>query len=173
MKDHTVGRMSVWAAATALVCLGTMIIQIPIPLGYVHLGDAVILLVSVLLGPGAGLVAGGLGSALADLLTGYPQWVPVTLLIKAWMGFAVGILAAGKPLGSGSAFLAACAGLLSMVAGYVVGGVILTGSLAAGAAQIPGLTAEGIFAMVLFYGAGSLLEKAKVRRILEPVVRKK
>ena len=173
MKDQTVKQMSIWAAATALVCMGTMIIQIPIPLGYAHLGDAVILLVSVFLGPGAGMVAGGLGSALVDLLSGYPQWVLVTLLTKAWMGFVVGTLAAGKTLWSVPTFLAVCAGLVSMVAGYFAGGAALTGSLAAGAAQIPGLTVKGIFAMALFYAAGTLLEKAQVRRVLGTMGRRK
>ncbi len=43
---------------------------------------------------------------------------------------------------------------------------MLAGSLAAGAAQIPGLAAKGIFAMVLFYAVGFLLERAHVGRVI-------
>ena len=49
-----------------------MLIQIPIPLGYAHLGDSVILITAYLFGPVVGALAGGIGSAMADILTGYP-----------------------------------------------------------------------------------------------------
>jgi len=39
-----------------------------------------------------GALAGGLGSALADLLLGYPFYAPATLVIKACEGFIVGFL---------------------------------------------------------------------------------
>ncbi|MEI3175535.1 MAG: ECF transporter S component [Lachnospiraceae bacterium] len=55
------------ALATALVCVATMVVQIPIPLGYAHLGDSCILLAAYLFGWKIGLFAGGVGSALADL----------------------------------------------------------------------------------------------------------
>ena len=44
-------------------------------------------------GPLPALVAGGLGSALADLLTGYAHWAPWTLVIKGiegWIAAAIG-----------------------------------------------------------------------------------
>ena len=85
--------IAVNALAAALVCIGTMAIQIPIPLGYMHLGNACILLMAAMFGPVTGMLAGGIGSAMADLLTGYTQWVLPTLLIKCAMGFVSG---AGK-----------------------------------------------------------------------------
>ena len=54
----------------ALTCIATMLIQIPIPLGYAHLGDSVILITAYLFGPVVGALAGGIGSAMADILTG-------------------------------------------------------------------------------------------------------
>ncbi|MDD3165282.1 MAG: ECF transporter S component, partial [Oscillospiraceae bacterium] len=41
------------AVAGALVCLATMVIQIPIPLGYAHLGDCLILVSAWFLPPAA------------------------------------------------------------------------------------------------------------------------
>ena len=69
-------------------------------------------------------MAGGVGSALADLLGGYSHWAPFTLLIKGLEGLLVGALAGvlrpdlRRP---GGVALAAGAGLLGvswMVAGY-------------------------------------------------------
>lgn len=68
----------------ALVCVATMIVRIPIPQtnGYMNLGDSMVLLAGVSFGPFAAFIAGGVGSALADLIGGYPQWALWTLAIK-------------------------------------------------------------------------------------------
>ena len=76
----------------ALVCLSTMVLQVPVPAtsGYIHLGDSVILIVSVFFGWKYGMIAGGVGSGLADLLSGYPHWMIFTLIIKGIMGLLIG-----------------------------------------------------------------------------------
>ena len=56
--------ISINALAIALVCLSTMFLQFPIPLGYAHLGNCFILISGVFFGPVTGLLAGGIGSAL-------------------------------------------------------------------------------------------------------------
>lgn len=72
------------ALMAALTTVATMIIRIPTPtLGYIHLGDGMVLLCGILLGPGVGALAAGIGSMLADLFGGYMAWVPGTFLIKA------------------------------------------------------------------------------------------
>lgn len=170
MKENRVKFTTVNALLIALVCVSTMVIQIPIPLGYMHLGNTCILLAGVLFGPVSGLLAGGIGSALADLLTGYTQWVLPTLIIKGIMGFAIGWIAWGKGknahMKSLRTFLGSLAGIIIMVLGYFIGGSILYGSIYTGAAQIPGLTFEGVLGMVIFYAIGFALEKAKVTTIL-------
>ena len=72
----------------ALVTVSTMVLQIPVSAtnGYIHLGDSMILLISVFFGWRYGMVAGGVGAALADLLSGYAHWAPFTLIIKGVMG---------------------------------------------------------------------------------------
>ena len=61
----------------ALCCVATMVIRIPSPTGgYMNLGDTVVILSAYLLGPAWGSAASGLGSALADLFSGYTAYVP-------------------------------------------------------------------------------------------------
>ena len=73
--NWTAKKLAINALAIALVCVSTMVIQIPIPLGYMHLGNCCILLVSVYFGNMTGMLVGGIGSCLADLLSGYTQWI--------------------------------------------------------------------------------------------------
>lgn len=79
------------AVLAALICLLTTFLRLPVPLpqGYIHLGDVAIFLGAMLLGHGV-WAAAGIGSALADLLSGFVLYAPVTALVKALMGLAAG-----------------------------------------------------------------------------------
>ena len=98
-------RKLVYAALfAALTCVMTMIVKIPVPAtgGYVNLGDCVVLLAGWVLGPMYGGAAAGLGSMLADLVSGYPLYAPGTFVIKACMAvcaWAVFRAAAGEKRG--------------------------------------------------------------------------
>ena len=82
-------QVTVTAILAALICVATMIVQIPIPAtgGYANLGDGIILISSFLLPVGCSITAAALGSALADLLLGYVAFIPGTLMIKSFMAF--------------------------------------------------------------------------------------
>jgi len=67
----------------ALTCFSTYIIRIPSPTGYIHPGDSFVILSGIILGPLYGALSAGIGSMLADLLAGYPQYAAVSLIIKA------------------------------------------------------------------------------------------
>lgn len=158
------------AMMAAIVCVMTMVVQIPIPLGYAHLGDAFILLTVLFVGRRSGIWAGGIGSALADLLTGYAYWALPTLIIKALMAFLVGCIAYKKD-GSCTLFsmrtgVACVIGMIWMVVGYTVAGAALYGSLAAGLASAPGLAVKAVLNLTVCYGVGALFEKAKIRPLL-------
>lgn len=72
------------AMLSALCCVTTFMIQIPLPTGgYLHLGDAMVLLCGWLLGPLWGGMAAGLGSMLADVFSGYIIYAPATFVLKA------------------------------------------------------------------------------------------
>lgn len=77
----------------ALTCVATMLIQIPSPIGgYINLGDCFILVSAWVLGPVCGFAVGGIGSAMADLLTGYVYYIPGTFLIKGCVAVLAAII---------------------------------------------------------------------------------
>lgn len=122
------------AICIALVALGTMVFRINIPAtnGYMNLGDSVIFAVAIALGRRYGLIAGGLGSALADILGGYPAWAPWTLVIKGIEGYIAGALCddcaeAGTRSGLFKIVVATLLAGAWMVAGYFIAGAILYG----------------------------------------------
>ena len=85
MNDKKIRKLVLAALLAALVCVATMVVQIPSPMqGYVNLGDCFVLLSGWLLGPWYGFAAGGIGSMLADLFLGYAHYAPGTLVIKAF-----------------------------------------------------------------------------------------
>lgn len=173
MNNFNSKTISINALAIALVCLSTMFLQFPIPLGYAHLGDCFILISGVFFGPVTGLLAGGIGSALADLLTGYPQWVIPTLIIKGIMGFVIGYIA-NRSGHSTDMFkirtaIASVLGIIIMVVGYFIGGSILYGSIYTGATQIPGLVAKGVVDTILFYVLGSALQAAHLPKYIQRI----
>ena len=122
------------AVLTALVAAATLLIRVPVPAtqGYINLGDAVVIAAALLFGPRTGLIAGGIGSALADWLGGYAHWAPFTLIIKGLEGFLVGIIAT-RPWGNRGirTVLAATSGGLTVVGGYFIVEVGLYGREAA------------------------------------------
>ena len=78
-------KMVLAALFAAFCCVATMVIKFTPPgtLGYIHLGDALVLLSGIVLGPIYGGLAAGIGSMMADILSGYAMWAPGTFLIKA------------------------------------------------------------------------------------------
>jgi uncharacterized membrane protein len=79
-------RIVLSALLAALVCVATMIIRVPSPLGgYLNLGDGIVLLCGWLLSPVYGFLAAGIGSGLADILSGYVAYAPATFIIKGGM----------------------------------------------------------------------------------------
>ena len=82
------------ALFAALACVATMSIRIPTPGtgGYIHPGDAIVILAGIILGPVYGMLAGGIGSALSDLIGGYFVYVPITLVIKGLVALVSGLI---------------------------------------------------------------------------------
>ena len=92
MKSNT-QKLVLSAMFAALICVVTMIIKVPSPLkGYLNLGDCVVLLAGWMLSPGYGFLAAGIGSALADLFSGYVVYAPATFIIKGCMAVTAGYM---------------------------------------------------------------------------------
>lgn len=130
-----------------------MVIQIPIPLGYAHLGDAFILLTVLFIGRKSGIWAGGIGSALADLLTGYAYWAIPTFIIKSLMAYFVGKIAYKDDackLFSGRTLLACVVGMVWMVIGYTVAGAVPVWRFGTGTGIYAGTFRQGRCSIWLF-----------------------
>lgn len=117
------------ALFAALACVATYIIRIPTPTnGYVNLGDCIVLMGGFVLGPVYGAIAGGVGSALCDLFSGYMIYVPATLIIKAIMALAAGkIYQKSKAKNTGTVIFAGLIGEIIMVAGYFLAEALFMG----------------------------------------------
>lgn len=94
MNKSKIQKITISALFAALTYVATMILKIPTPgtSGYIHLGDALVILCGVFLGPVYGFLAAGIGSALSDLLGGYFLYVPATFLIKGITAAVVAII---------------------------------------------------------------------------------
>ena len=120
--------IAVVAVMIAVTTVFTMVIRVPVPAtnGYVNLSDVAIYFTAFTFGPWVGLIAGGVGAALADLLGGYAQFALLTLLAHGLEGFVAGWLGRDRHfLGMVIAWLA---GAVVMCTLYLLGeGLVLTG----------------------------------------------
>ena len=154
MRASRWSRLVYTALFTALTTVATLVIQVPSPMsGYVNLGDAMVLLSAWILGPVYGTAAAGIGSMLADLLSGYAYYAPGTLVIKCLMAFvAAQVFLVLKDKVKGKHFDKVVSGLLAeiiMVVGYFgYAGLILGNGLSA-ALSIPGNLVQGGFGIVV------------------------
>ena len=80
------------AVLAAMVFIATFAIRVPSLHGYTHPGDSMIFLAVILLGTRKGALAGGLGAALADLISGYAHWIIPTFFIKFGMAVIMGLI---------------------------------------------------------------------------------
>ena len=71
MEERNVRSYVLTALMIALVTVTTLTVRVPVGAGYFNLSDGMIYLVAFLFGPITGFLAGGVGTALADMAGGY------------------------------------------------------------------------------------------------------
>lgn len=158
MSKHT-KNLVLAALFAALTCVATMAIRIPIPgtSGYIHPGDALVILSGVFLGPLYGAFAAGIGSALSDLIGGYMVYVPITFVIKGLValtaGFVFAAFARRQKKKLAGVVLGGVADMVLVVFGYFICEIPLYGLAAAAASMGPNLIqgAGGLLIAVLLY----------------------
>ncbi len=143
-KQKLAFRIASIAILTAVTTVFTMIVRIPVKptQGYINLGDVAIFFTALTFGPFTALAAGGLGTALADILGGYAQWAPITFFAHGVQGLVIGFIfmlvknekTAGFLISLAFSFLV---GTLVMAGTYFVTGGLMYG-FGAAAAEIPG-----------------------------------
>ncbi len=155
MKKYAVfvSRVSVM---TALVAVATCMISIPTPptRGYINVGDAMVMISALLFGPIVGMIAGGVGSALADVILGYVWWAPYTLIIKGLEGLVAGLLYKKY----GSKILATIPAGAIMVLGYLLTETVLYGYGPA-LVELPGNTFQAAFGIIVGICVAEAIEK--------------
>lgn len=153
------------ALLASLTCVFTMLIKIPSPLkGYVNLGDCAVLLSGWVLSPVYGFLTAGIGSALADIFSGYVIYAPATFVIKGCMALTAFYLYKFLQKKSGTLFariISAGVSEIVMVAGYFVFEGLLYGFGASAVNILPNVI-QGIFGLIL----GILLVKVFEKNII-------
>jgi uncharacterized membrane protein len=174
------------AVMTAVVFAVTLAVRINTPIvGYIHLGDAPLFFAAFAFGPWIGAIAGGLGTALADIAGGYPQWALISFLVHGLQGLLVGatffllrrqqrsVAAVGDSNRANGAvqlaigfLLGVIAGGVVVVAGYYLGAIVLVGKGEA-ALEVPFNTVQVLAGSIL----GIILYLA-VRRAYPPLMQR-
>lgn len=132
-----VQRLALGGLMAALVCVATSFFKLPVPItqGYIHLGDAFVLVSAAILGP-LGVAAGAIGSMLADLLGGYFQYLLPTFVIKGLVALvAYAGLKASKPFWV--EWLVLIIAEAVMVLGYFLAECLMYGAASAAGAVLP------------------------------------
>ena len=163
MSDKKIRKLVLAALLAALVCVATMVVQIPSPMqGYVNLGDCFALLSGWLLGPWYGFAAGGIGSMLADLFLGYGHYAPGTFVIKGLVALIAALLYEKLGRTQVSRIVGGVVSEVVMVLGYFGYASLLLGKGLAAAASIPGNIFQGTVGRVVGVLLVAVLERAKV-----------
>lgn len=141
------------ALMAAMTCVATMLIQIPSPgQGYVNLGDCIVNVSAWALGPFFGAAAAGIGSALADIISGYAVFAPATLIIKALMAvvsfYVFRTVENHTKKTVPARIIAAVCAEIVMTVGYVLYETVIYGSLAAAIAGAYGDLIQGLMGVV-------------------------
>ncbi|MGP6147113.1 ECF transporter S component [Jeotgalibaca sp. A122] len=151
MKRNNTHQMVMFAMFASLTTVMTLLFRIPIPnaQGYLNIGDAVLLLAALIMGPAAGFWVGAIGSALADMIAGYAMYMPFTFLVKGLEGFFAGVIYKK----TGNTILAVFIPALWMATGYFFTDWLLYGTAAAVAAVLMNILqgiVGAVIALILF-----------------------
>ena len=170
MRASSTFRIVITALFAALVCVATMFIRIPSPTGgYLNLGDGIVLLSAFLLGPVYGTLAAGIGSMLADLLSGYPAYALGTLVIKGLTALVAANIYRKYQGRSGLILSGICGEILMALGYFAYSGICL--SYGPGAvAEIPGNLVQGAAGIaVAAFLTPALMNSHEIREMVEKI----
>ena len=94
MNRQQIRTLALAGVLSGLTAAVTTIIKIPLPGsgGYIHPGDAIVLIAGLALPILSAAAAAGIGGAFADLLAGFAIWSPATFVIKCLMAISMAII---------------------------------------------------------------------------------
>lgn len=160
--NNSTRRLVLYAILMGLTTALTALFPIPmlVRTGYLNLGDGVLIFTGLLFGPAAGFVVGGFGSALADMILGFPVYIPITLVVKGLEGLLAG-LGMRTSLKKRPLILAILSGIF-MAIGYFIAEIPLYG-FPGSIANLPGNLLQGVVggfvATLLYHAVGPIARK--------------
>lgn len=163
MQSEKLKKLTLAGAFAALTAIFTLLIQIPSPTkGYINTGDVLVNLSAWVLGPLYGGAAAGIGSAIADLISGYTVYAPATLIIKACMAVASSLVYtrfSRKQKTYWPLLAGAAAAEIIMILGYAIFAGVLYRSAASALLSVPENLVQGIFGAAVSSGIYEAIRK--------------
>ncbi len=158
-----IASIAILAAVTTVL---TRVVQIPTPArGYINLGDVAVVFTALTFGPFSAALAGGLGTALADLLSGpFAFWAPISLVVHGLQGLLIGLIASARPRSIVMQVVAGIVGMIIMAGGYLTAGAFIPPGFGPALADVPGNLLQGGVGVVL-----GILVSIAVARAYPPV----
>lgn len=164
MKNIKIKKMCFTAMFAAMV-FGLTMLHIPIGAGgYIHVGDALIYIVALLMGPWAFLSA-AIGAAAADIVSGFAVYAIPSMIIKMLIAlpFFLVYKKEGKLLNLKTGLLTIPSGAITIL-GYFVADLILYREGAV-ADLIPNLI-QAVGSGIVFVVLAFALDKVKIKEVL-------
>lgn len=151
-SSMSVKELAITAICIVLVYVFTAVVNVKLPIaaagGLIHLGNVPLFIAAILFGKRTGMIAGGIGMGLFDLLSGWTLWAPFTLVIVGIMGLVVGLVTEKKKSFPRYILAMVLACIIKIVGYYIAEGIIY-GNWVAPAASIPGnLVQIGVAAVI-------------------------
>ncbi|MGD1823160.1 MAG: ECF transporter S component [Pleomorphochaeta sp.] len=169
-KSNSALRTSLIAVLTAVVVVFTIIIKIPTPTkGYLNLCDLAICFIAFTFSPMTAFIAGGLGTAIADIISGYPQWAPISFVVHGLEGLVVALIVKrsvqdisdGVKVSPLRVILAMVVCVIIVAGGYfILTAIFMSIGIGAAAAGIPGNIAQAGIGVVAGYALSRAVVKA-------------
>lgn len=127
-KDSRVGlKVALVAIMTAITVVFTLFVRVPTTKGYFNLCDVAIYFCAFSFNPLVAFISAGVGTALADMISGYAQWAPISFIVHGAEGLIVALLLR-RNRNAVRKILASTIGVVIVAGGYfLIGGAVLTG----------------------------------------------
>jgi uncharacterized repeat protein (TIGR04002 family) len=155
------------AIFTTMIVLATSVLKFSTGLGegYIHLGDSVIYLAACLLPFPYCLIAGALGGALADIISGFAIWSIPTMIIKMLNVLPFALICkrykSNKILSKQTTLMTIVSGIITIL-GYFITECILY-SVASATLSLIGNTVQAVASGIIFIVIAKSLDKINLK----------
>ncbi len=164
MKKMSKTRIPLLAMLTAATVTLSLFFIIPVPptKGFVTLAEAGIYVTALVLGGPSAAIVGAVSGGMIDLLSGYAQWAPFSILIHGLQGYVCGKIAFQNS--RSKLIIGLFAASLVMVAGYFLAGALLYGFYAS-ILSVLGNVIQNILGIIVTVPVAAALKKISKKNL--------